>query len=487
MRTDTTVYVPLGILMIAACLKKDHQLQVIDPLFEPINIASIVNFKPDIIGLSVMTFNYAKAKETIKILKEKIPDAKIVLGGIHPTTLPKETLEETKADFVVMGEGEETIIELCKELEKQKSKQNFENIKGIAFFKNNKVQINEKRPLIHDIDTLPAPAFELIDMRNYLIPPGFIRGLFLDRVGIIYASRGCPGKCIFCNSNALFGQRYRIKSVKKVIDEIKDLIKRYKIQGIYFGDETLTVNKNWIYEFCKEIKKLKIPWAGATRVTLVDEQVLRTMKKAGCVQLDFGVESGSERILKILKKGTTPEFIKRAFRYCKKAKIRSMATLMVGNPTETKEDIKKTIQLMKEIKPDFGLVSIVTPFPGTELYQMAIEKVGKNTKILEKAHHVVTSDRPIVNLSNISDRELINAKKRVQNSFMIRNYLSLISLHNMRYIINVGIILLLHPKKMINIFGSLIKNKRLDIFTYDVLHLYQTSIQKNIKNKGTGA
>ena len=342
------------------------------------------------------------------------------------------------------------------------------------------MHITQERGLINDLDSLPFPAREEIDMKNYLIPPGYIRSYILNKVGTIYSSRGCPGKCTFCCSYASYKGKYRQRSINNVIKEIDFLIKKYNIEGLYFNDETFTYDKKWVIEFCNRIKSYNLPWGLATRVTLVDYNLLKIMKDSGCMQIDYGVESGSDRILKLLKKGTSRKIIENAFSLTHKAGIRTLATIMVGSPSETKKDIDLTIDLLRKIKPNFTLSTFFVPLPGTEVYNELVKDKKINPDFYKNMdYHIVIADTPLINVSAMSDAELIKSKACIDQATFLRNYISLITLHNLSFMIKVVYYSFLSPQLLFKNLFIFIKTQRSDKLIGFLLNNYQTFYLKN--------
>ena len=419
---------PLGMLSLAAVLEKaGHKVQFndIDPDFYDVT-GRVEAFNPDLIGIGFLTNTCQKSLNLIKKLKEKMPDKKYFGGGVHATTDPKGILETFGMDFIFSGEGENALKEVCDRLESGKS---IEGVRGIAYIEKGGFVENGKGIPVENMDELPFPARHLVDFEKlYLTYPGVIRGKWCKSTTMM-TSRGCPYSCIYCGSHITNSRRVRRRSVDNVITEIKLLIKDYGIEGIFFVDDIFALDHKWTLEFCDKImkQKIKIIWACQGRVDTVNERVLIEMKKAGCVQMDFGVESGSDRILKILKKGATVAQTKEAFRLCKKVGIRSLATFIVNNPYETKEDLQMTFDLAREIKPDFTTFFFSTPFPGTELYELAMKEgwFEKDKKYSDE-WNIRNSEMPIMNMgTTLSANEIMRFRAKMQNHFFIRNYLRL--------------------------------------------------------------
>ncbi len=369
---------PLGLLYLAGYLKKKsrHQVFVLDAQMEGIAYdddfkkrISLIN--PDVVGITVMTFTLVDVLKTIEIVRTagKNINKKIfvVLGGPHVHLYPRETVSLNGVDFVIKGEGETPFFNLLEALE---GRGQLSRVKGLVY-KNRGEEIveNPTGDFIENLDELPYPARELLPVKKYssILGGGRI-------VTTMFTSRGCPFQCAFCDRPHL-GKKFRARGPKNVVDEMEECLK-IEIEEILIYDDTFTVNKQRVLDICGEIIKrgLKFVWDIRARVDTVDEEILNALKKAGCQRIHFGVESGTEKILKVLNKKITLEQIEKAFKSAKAAGIETLAYFMIGAPTETKEDIYQTINFAKKIKPDYAHITILTPYPATVIYREALEQ-----------------------------------------------------------------------------------------------------------------
>jgi len=363
---------PLGLLYLAGYLKQysNYELKIIDAQVEKLNYSQlkekVEEFNPDVVGITAMTFTLLDVIKTAETVKEAHPGIKIVVGGPHVQIYAEETVNLKNIDFVVLGEGEKIFLELLKNIN------NFEVLKNTPglVFKNNGKIINTGRPeYFTDLDSLPFPPREMLPYKKY--------SSLLAKEKIIttmFTSRGCPFACNFCDRPAM-GKNFRARSAKNVVDEIEECLK-LNIKEIFIYDDTFTVNRQRVVDVCNEIinRNLNFTWDIRARVNTVDEELLCLLKKAGCIRIHFGVEAGTEKILKVLNKNISLEQVLTAFRLSKKIGIQTLAYFMIGSPTETEEDVLQTIKFMNKLDPDFVQITLLTPFPGTKIYQWALDQ-----------------------------------------------------------------------------------------------------------------
>jgi anaerobic magnesium-protoporphyrin IX monomethyl ester cyclase len=354
-RDDDVRAVPMGLYSVAAVLKEHHyDVEILDwheinKMPEKVKEA-LVEKKPDVIGFSVLHGNRWGAIEIARTAKELNPKTKIVFGGIGATFLWEHLLTHfPEVDYVVLGEGEWTFLNLIRYFEK-KHDQGMAKIRGIAYRKNGKVLKTGEPGPIKDLDSLPIPS------KHFTYPH-------------VSSSRGCAWNCSFCGSPEFWGRKIRWRSPEKFVEEL-ELLFRKGVTFFYFSDDTFTIDPKRVIKICKRIieKNLKIAWYAISRVDQVNEEMLYWMRKAGCIQISYGVESGSDQIRKVLGKPVKTGQIKRAFALTTRYGILSRAYFIYGAPGETWETIQETIDLMDEIKPLSAIFYILDVFPGTKLY-----------------------------------------------------------------------------------------------------------------------
>ena len=369
----------LGICYISAFLKSQGvDCKIFDAYFRRWSQAElvrrIIEYEPTIVGFTAMTHEVIPCSQIAACLKGSL-GIPTVIGGCHVTALPERTLEEFAAfDYGVVGEGEKTMLELVRSLQQNGTRKFLDNIPGLAFRDaGGSVHVNEPRELLSssELDMLPFPDFE-----EYYKEPDAIA--HEDAEYPIMSGRGCPYHCAFCMQ--VLGRKVRRRSAQNTIKEMENAISRWSAHTFNFIDEIFLFNNRETREFLNLIidRSLSkhIRWSGLTRANLVDEELIKLAKKAGCFRLELGVESGDDEILKAIDKGTTVEQVKDAVRIIKESGISLSTYYILGHPNETKETIKKTIRLAGELNTDTIAVGIMVPYPGTRIYDMAIKGEG---------------------------------------------------------------------------------------------------------------
>lgn len=330
--------------------------------------AIIMGVMPDIIGISCWTTNRSQAFKTAKLARKLLPNVKIIVGGYHATAFPEHMFQKADADVVVMGEAEETIVELIDAFENGAA---LSDVKGIAFMEEGTVRTTERRPLIENIDDVPFPDYSDIDLDRYLgLPENSLRATF------IITSRGCPHRCIFCSSSSFWHKKWRCRSPENVAEEIKWLYHKHNVRAFIFFDDNFTVNEERSIDICRRIieNNLQIKWTTSSHVNHITRDLLRWMKKAGCYRIDFGVESGSPEILEYIRKKQTVDRIKKTFELVHSEGILPRPYLLVGCPGENHSTIQQTVELMKKIKPFAATATLLKVLPETEIYNFAKQK-----------------------------------------------------------------------------------------------------------------
>jgi radical SAM superfamily enzyme YgiQ (UPF0313 family) len=317
----------------------------------------ILDNDPDLIGFTTLTMGMSSVIYVSKILKRETATP-IILGGSHPTVKPELSLRETGADVIVIGEGERTIVELAPAL-LEGSKLN--EVRGIAYIENSECFINERRERIKNLDQIPFPARHLLRRSDYKS----------EAFGYIISSRGCPYNCLFCASRTIWGRQPTFRSVENVLDEIEHVCSTYGTRQFRFADDMFTLNRDRVLRFCRRLRErgLEILFRATSRTDTVDREVLYALRSAGCNRISFGVESGSQRILDLIGKRTTVEKSREAIKLSKEAGLNTIATFIVGHPTETLDDIQATIDLIDDIHPSRTTMNLMTVLPGTALWK----------------------------------------------------------------------------------------------------------------------
>jgi len=430
-KTVASVMPPHGLAVIAAVLEEagsrvrildTHALRIAtEDLGEKLRTG--VEAPPKFIGLTGSTLNISYSYETAQIARSVFPDAKIVLGGVHASEKPQEAIDQPFIDFVIRGEGEFAFRELV-------SGKDPSAIQGLSWRRDGKAVHNPDRELIADLDVLPMAAYHLLPMDRYFPAVGSYKNL--PAISMV-TSRGCPGKCTFCYQP--FGSLIRQRSPGKIFDEMTHLIRTYGIREISFYDDNFTTLKPRIRELCRMLIDAKVPvtWSCFSRVDWADEGLLKTMRRAGCRQVMYGIESGDQRILDAIRKQTTLEKIRRAVQWTRDARIEVRAAFIFGNPGETEETMKKTIDFAIELDPDVAIFNVVVPNPGTQMYDWAV----KNGVLKTEDWSEYDLTKPVMTLSEVSGEKVQAAYRLAYRKFYMRPRYVLKKLFGVRTVADV--------------------------------------------------
>lgn len=364
----------------------------------------ILEEQPKFIGITCTIFEMDIVKDMCDFIKNNSKKSIIIIGGPSPSICPNHFIEKNiNFDYLVIGEGELTFCELIKNLRNPK---NVENIKGIAYLKSGKLKINDPRELIKDLNQLPFPAYDKVDMDYYCRPNVWgIRPIYISNF-TIYTVRGCPYNCNFCVAHTIWGKRVRMMSPERVVEHIEYVLKKFKVDAFQFGDESFTISKERIYKIFNLLKEknIKVLFGCQTRVDLLDEDLLKFLKKNGCIQIDFGIEAATDRMLKIMNKQTTVERAVKVARGCRKFKIRQVANMLINLPGETIGDIETYLKFVKDMKYNLVCWNVYCPYPGVnwgkkldiEDLDMILRHPSDETyDLLERKYKFGDYDKPI--------------------------------------------------------------------------------------------
>lgn len=421
-----TPIIPLGLGYIAAILEKSSiEVVIIDQVALDINrrelVKKILSLRPQIVGFSCLTSVMNNVRQIASDIRHADKNVKIVLGNIHPTVLPEESLKDGLADIVVRGEGEITMLELVRAL---KEKNNLRAVEGISFRENGSICHNPDRRPTEDLDVLPYPAMHLFDLTKYTEVP--LASIYGEVASSISGSRGCPHKCIFCSQDKIH-KKPRYRTMKNIVDELEFMNKNFGITCFGFSDPFFPFSFETGMEFCEEMLRTglhkKIKWVTETRVDMVNLELLKNMKKAGAHLIMYGFEVGNQQVLNRSNKNARIDQAKSAMRDTKKAGIMSLGLFMLGLPGETIDTCKQTIEFAKELDTDFVKFNIAIPYPGSQLFEEY--RTGQNMdKEFEKFNSWYDWFSPSGELAYTPDgmtsEELKNLQRKAMFSFYVR-------------------------------------------------------------------
>ena len=412
------VQLHLGLAYLAAAIEESgNNVRVVDMVAEGFStgdLIKVLNEKHyDVAGFTVTTPTVSSSLRLAQEIKKHSPKTLIVFGGIHPTIKPRETIKNESVDVIVKGEGEITFKEIIEAL---KHSRDFSKVKGILYKENNTIKETSSRELLKDLDVLPFPARHLFKTKRYTYPDALYK-----ETAPIFTSRGCPGRCTYCNTFQVFTRAFRARSAKNVVDEIEFLVKKMGIKEIHIWDDNFTTIKKRVFEIRDEIltRKLKVKFAfpNGIRADFLSEEILKALKDMGVYSISVGVESGSQEILDKAHKGVKLEKIEEIFILAKKLKIETWAFFILGLPGENIETIKKTIRFAKKINPDIAKFHILKPFPGTEVYDYLCSKDYILTKDYDQFG---IHTPPVHRLESLTPADILKWQKVAYKAFYLR-------------------------------------------------------------------
>lgn len=414
-----------GLAYLAAMvLKNGHDARVIDAMADGLSLGKVLNdiadFGPSILIANVTTPTFQNDAEVFTAIREHHPDMLLGMAGTHPSALPERTMEECPAvDFVIINEAELTVEEIVNRAANAAGReamiQAISAIHGTTLrmpgggFKN-----NPKRPQIESLDDLPYPARHLLPYQKYFMP--FFES---EPFATVIPTRGCPWKCIFCRAGGVWGAEIRVRAPENILGELEQLTTRLDIHHAVFMTDSLTLNRRWANTFFNKIieAKLDLEWICNSRVDVVDPEMLALMKRAGCKLIAYGIESGNAEILASTKKEITLEQAENAIRWTREAGILSMAYFIIGLPGETHATIDDSINFAIKIEPDYVNFHVATPFPGTELYEMALKNSWIDADSWEEFEEEGSA---VMRTESLAPDDLVRAQKRAMQKFYLR-------------------------------------------------------------------
>lgn len=418
---------PLGLAYIAAVLHKaGYGVEVLDihalELDRDEVMDRLKDYDCDVVGINAFSTQWNYVKWLILYIKEDI-GARVVVGGPLATNSPHMTILKTAVDVCVIGEGEDTMLDLLANWD------NMGRVDGVVYRDNGNVVQTRPRKQIENIESIPYPMYDLFPMDIYLNRTHLYNDFSEPTINYI-GSRGCPYRCTFCSRTF---KSIRLKSIDYIIDELKFIRSKFGVRRIRFHDELFVVNKTRTMELVRKMESLNIIWNCQGRINTVDYELLKEMKKSGCISIGFGIESGSAKILKAMKKGITVEQIEKSMKDAIRAGLQIKVQLMFGYPGDDEDTLRETINLFARIGNAGREMRIVTPLPGTELYDWAIKNclIKDEEKYLENLTLGYKRGSPVlIKLTKFEPEELLKMVKDTQEQ-MIKNYRKFLLKHPM--------------------------------------------------------
>lgn len=404
---------PIGLAYLASVLRENgFKVRIIDNVVERLSIDEIVKRVRDslVVGITTTTPTFNTALKYAKRIKSLLKNVFIVLGGIHVSFMPYSALKYDFVDAVCVGEGEYTLLETVERLDNDRG---LNGVRGLIYKEGDKIVDNGRREFIRNLDELPFPAYDLLPLEKYSV-----LGQKLEHFPIM-SSRGCPFGCRYCASSKFMGRIFRARSAKNVAEEVEWLADKFKAKFIGFGDDTFTLNKKRVFELCREIKErnLDIEWSCSSRVDTINCEMLKEMRRAGCNCIYYGVESANPKILnEFYRKRIKIDQVFDAVKKTKENEILTVCSFIIGAPMESRSDILKTLNFSIKLDPDYAQYSILTPYPGTEIYNEAKEKGWLLTENFDE----YTCGKPVLKNFYLTPREISKLFRYCYMRFYLR-------------------------------------------------------------------
>ncbi|MDP3791591.1 MAG: radical SAM protein [Candidatus Omnitrophota bacterium] len=388
---------PMGVISIYSWLKsKKHDVDFIDMQFGDFVADSLKQYLKkrsyDVVGLSVYTPTADYAFETAKIVKEALPSSKVVMGNIHVTMLPELSMQQCpELDFIIRHEGEHAMDEFLSELS---GGNEWSKIAGLVYREGEKIIINEQRPFVMDLDSLPLGFYSDLDLKRYV--PHMTQYVVLPNYSVM-TQRGCPYSCTYCGASKILGKKIRFYSPERIVEELKILKFEKKARGVYFQDSTFTINREFTMKLMKKMVEadLGLLWSCNTRADCVDPELLKMMYKAGGRQIAIGVESGNQETLDFVNKNITIDEQMRGVRWVREAGFRCLNNFIICLPNENEDMVRRTIRCAKKMKAPISVFWLPVPYPGTGLNE-SCKRTGGLRKV-DKWHDYLSLnfDNPV--------------------------------------------------------------------------------------------
>lgn len=424
LRESTGITQPLGLGYIASYARsRGLSAAILDNDIEDLDdeafMGRVREADPLCAGFSVCTSSHNTALHLARLVKKVNPEIKVLLGGVQPSTLPELLLKEVAVDFAVQGEGEVTAAELALAL---KNGTPPSSVAGLFYKKDGLPVFTGERALIEDLDSLPFPAYDLMPMGRYTLPAS--RRLTSAPAASIVTSRGCPYGCYFCSHNGIFRGRVRFRSPRNVLEEMKLLVRDYGAGEFLIWDDSFLLKPDRALEICRLLKE-ELPgltWSCSARADHMTPELAAALFGAGCRLVLFGVESGSEKILTSLNKGSRPEQVKRAVKACRENGLLSFCSFVLGAPAETEETVLETRRFAMELDPDFVIFCIFAPLPGSHFFDEFVKDGRLDPAGIDWDAYInlLSSRPPLFAAGSLSTERLTQLQKDLFRAFYFR-------------------------------------------------------------------